>query len=310
MLKNSITVYPADTAKGSGFKIDFDPAKLEKYAGQTIYITYEATLNKGAVTTTAGNHNKVDLTYSNKIKSGNVLEDETADHNHIEDTAVVYTFQIDISKTDGSKNALDGVEFDLYEEVALGTSGALSETDAKALGFTNTSVSYKKVDHGVTAAGGKLTFTGLSNSKTATAGASRYWLVETKTKDGYNLLGAPVEAKLDIVYKTTWKEENTFDKGVLVKHSHDANTETFKTPSDNDAKTNGGTQPGTEKSADASRGEKVTYGILSTEIVNKKGFQLPVTGSFGTLLFSGIGVLLVLAGVAVLFSMKKKNDRA
>ncbi len=310
LLKNSITVYPADTAKGSGFKIDFDPAKLEKYAGQTIYITYEATLNKGAVTTTAGNHNKVDLTYSNKIKSGNVLEDETADHNHIEDTAVVYTFQIDISKTDGSKNALDGVEFDLYEEVALGTSGALSETDAKALGFTNTSVSYKKVDHGVTAAGGKLTFTGLSNSKTATAGASRYWLVETKTKDGYNLLGAPVEAKLDIVYKTTWKEENTFDKGVLVKHSHDANTETFKTPSDNDAKTNGGTQPGTEKSADASRGEKVTYGILSTEIVNKKGFQLPVTGSFGTLLFSGIGVLLVLAGVAVLFSMKKKNDRA
>lgn len=310
LLKNSITVYPADTAKGSGFKIDFDPAKLEKYAGQTIYITYEATLNKGAVTTTAGNHNKVDLTYSNKIKSGNVLEDETADHNHIEDTAVVYTFQIDISKTDGSKSALDGVEFDLYEEVALGTSGALSETDAKALGFTNTSVSYKKVDHGVTAAGGKLTFTGLSNSKTATAGASRYWLVETKTKDGYNLLGAPVEAKLDIVYKTTWKEENTFDKGVLVKHSHDANTETFKTPSDNDAKTNGGTQPGTEKSADASRGEKVTYGILSTEIVNKKGFQLPVTGSFGTLLFSGIGVLLVLAGVAVLFSMKKKNDRA
>ena len=58
------------------------------------------------------------------------------------------------------------------------------------------------------------------------------------------------------------------------------------------------------------RGEKVTYGILSTEIINKKGFQLPVTGGFGTLLFSGIGVLLVLAGVAVLFSMKKKNDRA
>ena len=45
-------------------------------------------------------------------------------------------------------------------------------------------------------------------------------------------------------------------------------------------------------------------------IINRSGFQLPVTGGFGTLLFSGIGVLLVLAGVAVLFSMKKKNDRA
>ena len=309
LVKETAGITSTNNAKGKGFKIDFDPAKLEEYAGKTIYITYEATLKKGADTTTAGNHNKVDLTYSNKIKSGNVLEDETADHNHIEDTAVVYTFQIDISKTDGSKNALDGVEFDLYEEVALGTSGALSETDAKALGFTNTSVSYKKVDHGVTAAGGKLTFTGLSNSKTATAGASRYWLVETKTKDGYNLLGAPVEAKLDIVYKTTWAEKKEFKDGVLVKHSHDANTETFKTPIDG-SQTNGGTQPGTEKSADASRGEKVTYGILSTEIINKKGFQLPVTGGFGTLLFSGIGVLLVLAGVAVLFSMKKKNDRA
>lgn len=310
LVKETAGITSTNNAKGKGFKIDFDPAKLEEYAGKTIYITYEATLKKGADTTTAGNHNKVDLTYSNKIKSGNVLEDETADHNHIEDTAVVYTFQIDISKTDGSKNALDGVEFDLYEEVALGTSGALSETDAKALGFTNTSVAYKKVDHGVTADGGKLTFTGLSNSKTATAGASRYWLVETKTKDGYNLLGAPVEAKLDIVYKTTWKEKNTFDKGVLVKHSHDANTETFKTPSDNDAKTNNGTQEGTERPAEAIRGGNVTYGILSTEIINKKGFQLPVTGGFGTLLFSGIGVLLVLAGVAVLFSMKKKNDRA
>ena len=40
------------------------------------------------------------------------------------------------------------------------------------------------------------------------------------------------------------------------------------------------------------------------------GFTLPVTGGFGTLLFSGIGVLLVLAGVGVLFSLKKKSNRA
>ena len=278
--------------------------------------TYVATFYKGADTTTAGNHNKVDLTYSNKIKSGNVLEDETADHNHIEDTAVVYTFQIDITKVgkDGNKETpLDGVTFKLYEQIAHQTETGekvLSDDDAKALGFKDTNkFSYKEVATGTTEGGGKLTFTGLSNSKTATTGASRYWLVETQTKEGYNLLGAPVEAKLDIVYKTTWKEKNTFDKGVLVKHSHDANTETFKTPNDG-SQTNNGTQEGTEQSAGLDRGEKVTYGILSTEIINKKGFQLPVTGGFGTLLFSGIGVLLVLAGVAVLFSMKKKNDRA
>lgn len=316
LVKETAGITSTNNAKGKGFKIDFDPAKLEEYAGKTIYITYEATLKKGADTTTAGNHNKVDLTYSNKVKPDGEDENENDDRNHIEDTAVVYTFQIDITKVgkDGNKETpLDGVTFKLYEQIAhqaTAVSGVLSDTDAKALGFKDTNkFSYKEVATDTTKNGGKLTFTGLSNSKTATNGASRYWLVETQTKDGYNLLGAPVEAKLDIVYKTTWAEKKEFKDGVLVKHSHDANTETFTTPIDG-SQTNGGTQPGTERPAVANRGEKVTYGILSTTIINKKGFQLPVTGGFGTLLFSGIGVLLVLAGVAVLFSMKKKNDRA
>lgn len=316
LVKETVGITSTNNAKGTGFKIDFDPAKLKEYAGQTIYITYDATLKEGADTTTAGNHNKVDLTYSNKVKPDGEDENENDDRNHIEDTAVVYTFQIDITKVgkDGNKETpLDGVTFKLYEQIAhqaTAVSGVLSDTDAKALGFKDTdNFSYKEVATDTTKGGGKLTFTGLSNSKTATPNASRYWLVETQTKEGYNLLGAPVEATLDIVYKTTWKEENTFDKGVLVKHSHDANTETFKTPSDG-SQTNNGTQEGTEQAADEIRGGIVTIGSLRTEIINKKGFQLPVTGGFGTLLFSGIGVLLVLAGVAVLFSMKKKNDRA
>ena len=315
LVKETGGITSTSATNGTGFKIDFDLAKLKTYAGKTIYITYEATLKKGADTTTAGNHNKVDLTYSNKIKSDTVPEDAKTDHNHIEDTAVVYTFQIDITKVgkDGTdEKNLQGVEFKLYEQITHQKTPAndvLSDEAAKALGFADTTnFSYKEIASGATDSNGKLTFTGLSNSGAATTGASRYWLVETKTKEGYNLLGAPVEAKLDIVYKTTWKEENTFDNGVLVKHSHDANTETFKTPSDNDAKTNGGKQFGTE--GKDTRGENVIYGSLPTTIINKKGFQLPVTGGFGTLLFSGIGVLLVLAGVAVLFSMKKKNDRA
>ena len=56
-------------------------------------------------------------------------------------------------------------------------------------------------------------------------------------------------------------------------------------------------------------GETVTPGE-EIKIINRAGFTLPVTGGFGTLLFSGIGVLLVLAGVGVLFSLKKKPNRA
>mgnify|MGYP003106327001 CR=1 FL=1 len=311
--KNGIAAYAND-----GFKITFDTAKLnnQTYAGKTIYIKYNAELNKGAaVTTTEGNHNTIDLTYSKKTSTDSTDAETESDWNKIEDTAVVYTFQIDITKTGKTgenKETLDGVEFDLYEEVKKDERDTtlLTDAQAKALGFTNTSVSYKKVDHGVTAGGGKLTFKGLSNSSTnVTNGTNRYWLVETKTVNGYNLLAKPVEAKLSIAYMTKWTEKNEYKDGKLVKNERTETKETFdpdevKNGRDNAAVMNGGTQKGTTAK------DGTTIGSLPTTIINKKGFQLPVTGGFGTLLFSGIGVLLVLAGVAVLFSMKKKNDRA
>ena len=303
LVKESDGITSTSATKGTGFKIDFDPAKLKEYAGKTIYITYEATLKKSAVTTTVGNNNKVDLTYSKKTSTDNTGAETKTDWNKIEDTAVVYTFQIDISKTDGSNNALNGVEFDLYDEVAKGTADTLPDAQAKALGFTNTSVAYKKVDQGVTADGGKLTFKGLSNSSTkVTDGTNRYWLVETKTVNGYNLLAKPVKVELSIAYKTSWSEEKEYKDGVWVKHELTKKDEKFEPDKSNDAMS-GGTQSGYTVGSDKIGGQKTT-------IINKKGFTLPVTGGFGTLLFSGIGVLLVLAGVAVLFSMKKKNDRA
>lgn len=307
---NDIAPYAND-----GFKITFDTAKLnnQTYAGKTIYIKYNAELNKGAaVTTTEGNHNTIDLTYSKKTSTDSTGAETESDWNKIEDTAVVYTFQIDITKTGENKETLDGVEFDLYEEVKKDERDTtlLTDAQAKALGFTNTSVSYKKVDHGVTAGGGKLTFKGLSNSSTnVTNGTNRYWLVETKTVDGYNLLAKPVEAKLSIAYMTKWTEKNEYKDGKLVKNERTETKETFdpdevKNGLDKAAVMNDGIQKGTTAK------DGTTIGSLRTEIINKKGFTLPVTGGFGTLLFSGIGVLLVLAGVAVLFSMKKKNDRA
>ena len=57
-------------------------------------------------------------------------------------------------------------------------------------------------------------------------------------------------------------------------------------------------------------GDSTNQALAVANIINRKGFTLPVTGGFGTLLFSGIGVLLVLAGVGVLFSLKKKSNRA
>lgn len=63
-----------------------------------------------------------------------------------------------------------------------------------------------------------------------------------------------------------------------------------------------GTQKGTDVGATGTKakGTEIT-------VINRKGFELPVTGGFGTLLFSAIGALLVVGGVGVLMSTKKKK---
>ena len=87
---------------------------------------------------------------------------------------------------------------------------------------------------------------------------------------------------------STWQKTNVYDaSGNLVKHGTVTST-TF-----------------TNANGDATKPE-----LAVAKVINRKGFTLPVTGGFGTLLFSGIGVLLVLAGVGVLFSLKKKSNRA
>lgn len=300
------------TADGyKGFTITFEPNELSGVAGEKLYVYYTAELAKdgkgdfAGVVTSEGNANAINLKYSNKTSINSTDKDLPGNNNEIEDDAVVYTFEISINKkaekADGT--ALAGVKFDLYKEVAKNTAGALSDADAAKYGFDTTkNVSYLPVKKDlVTDNTGKVSYKGLANGN--------YWLVETQTVDGYNLLGKPKKVELSIAYKTSWKERNTYDTlGKLIKHSREDKNEAFDkdTKADNNGVTvNGGTQSGYTYTVGSDK-----IGGQETTIINKKGFQLPVTGGFGTLLFSGIGVLLVLAGVAVLFSMKKKNDRA
>lgn len=303
----NVTETTADGYKG--FTITFTPNALRDVAGKKLYVYYTAELAKDAqgnfagVVTSEGNANAINLKYSNKTSINSTDKDLPGNNNEIEDDAVVYTFEISINKKaeNADGRALAGVKFDLYKEVAKNTKGALSDDDAAKYGFDTTkNVSYLLVKKDlVTDKNGKVSCKGLANGN--------YWLVETQTVEGYNLLGKPIKVELSIAYKTSWKERNTYDTtGKLIKHSREDKSETFdeKTKADNNGVTvNGGTQSGYTVGSDKIGGQETT-------IINKKGFQLPVTGGFGTLLFSGIGVLLVLAGVAVLFSMKKKNDRA
>ena len=272
----------------SGFTIAFATDKIAAYAGGTITITYTAKLQDGASVGAVGNVNSADLKYSKKTNITTTEEDPPYD---IHDEAVVYTFKTGILKQNEDGEPLKDVEFTLYkkydaEKDTMNKNGTVKFMGADKTLLTPEEAAAKKLNATVsdepkwfavmdlkTDADGKDVANGLPTGE--------YKLVETKTYEGYNLLTEPVDANLTLDYTTTWSDTKTFDStGKLIKH--DYNTTEVK---------NGETP----------------YNYAAIVIINRKGFNLPTTGGFGTLLFSGIGVLLVVAGVGVLLSLKKKN---
>lgn len=276
---------------GNGFTITFTPAEMAAYAGEKLVITYTATVSNDAVVGGKGNSNNAKLTYTNKINTHD--SPAAPSTNTIEDSAVMYSFGIKVVKTaENGTTALPGVVFDLYREAKTGETPIVNAETVKKTGLDSTK-SWILVKSGLTTdANGIIDTSDSANITNYTHGLANgdYYLVETKTVKGYNLLTKPVEVKLDVTATTTWQKTNVYDaSGNLVKHGTVTKT-TFTHTSNN---------------GDATKTE-----LAVAKVVNRKGFTLPVTGGFGTLLFSGIGVLLVLAGVGVLFSLKKKPNRA
>ena len=284
------TDYTVAAEGTDGFKIDFilTSNTVKACAGRTVTITYDAVVKDTAAVGGNGNSNNAKLEYTNKINSDNTPGTTT---NTIEDSAVMYSFGIKVVKTAGdTNNALPGVVFDLYREAKTGETPIVNAETVKKAGLDSTK-SWILVKSGLTTdASGIIDTSDSNNATNYTHGLANgdYYLVETKTVKGYNLLTKPVEVKLNVTATTTWQKTNVYDaSGNLVKHGTVTST-TF-----------------TNANGDATKPE-----LAVAKVINRKGFTLPVTGGFGTLLFSGIGVLLVLAGVGVLFSLKKKSNRA
>ena len=138
--------------------------------------------------------------------------------------------------------------------------------------------SWKRITTLKTKSDGTVTHKGLSNGT--------YYLVETETNTGYNLLKKPIEVTLDVQYTITqnttssWVEDGNGQKQVKSEI-----TETTFTSADSTTQ----------------------QGIKVQTVINRKGFTLPTTGGIGTFVFTFAGIAMMAAAVILLITGKKKK---
>ena len=222
-------------------------------AGQDIKVTYSASINEHAVAGQDDAGNSAKLEYSNDPINGGTGES-------VPDVTHGYTFDFDITKTDGMDgSALAGAVFQLQKKgegtpIKLIVKQQGDETQPAIVRPAKTDEMGQAVDTITTPKSGKITFEGLD--------AIAYQLVETEAPDGYNKLKDPVDVTIVANYD---------QDGVLQSWT-----------------VNGG-------------GNDVALNIQ-----NNKGTLLPETGGMGTIIFTVVGALAIIGGIA--WAVRRKHS--
>ena len=242
--------------------------------GQTITVTYTATLNENAVTGFDANKNSATVEYSNKPGTDNKGESEPS-------IVDVHTFNFTIFKyylNGADKTGLAKAEFELYKangEVAGDKVNIKKVTDGVGYRVATpeeTATEGFKPDVIVSGTDGRVLVKGLD--------AGTYYLRETKAPDGYNKLLSDIKVEIKPVYDET--------TGKLTSYSVDYTYNGTKTT-------------GTEI--------KDTTTSPEVAVENKTGAQLPSTGSKGALMVTLAGIVLfgVLTASKAFGKKKAKN---
>lgn len=164
------TVTTDGLGDGCDFHVTFTQDYLDSITAETkIEVTYTAVLNENALIADEDNPNKTRLEYGDGMSTE---WDETK----------TYTYKVDVVKTDGSNEVLDGAQFKLYDAKTDGNEIALVEVSD---GVYRLAKDGEKGVEYITTVNGQLRIYGFDSDT--------YWLEETKAPDGYNKLAERVE---------------------------------------------------------------------------------------------------------------------
>lgn len=242
-------------------------------------LTYNATVNAKAEIGNPGNPNKVKVVFSNDPYGDG--HGETP-----EDTVLVFTFELDVTKVDGStQKKLQGVEFVLYRMREGSAEYAVIDENNKLTGWT------KYLDQAAIDADTTLTAEQKAAAKFATPLATdangffkvvgldinaTFYLKETKALDGYEEI-----ADIEIVVTGSYNDVTKAIENLMISVDR------------------GTAADGDEES-----------GIVAMTVVNNPGKTLPSTGGVGTTMFYVFGSVLVLAAIVLLVTKKRMASEA
>jgi fimbrial isopeptide formation D2 family protein/LPXTG-motif cell wall-anchored protein len=162
---------------GCTFEVVFHQSYLDTITTDTdIVVTYDAVVNENAVIAGDGNSNKTQLKFG-----------EDSNYETTWDETKTYTYKVDVVKTDGSNEFLDGAQFKLYDSETGGNEIALVQVSKGVYRLAKTGEN--GVEY-ITTVNGQLEIRGFDAKTT-------YWLEETKAPDGYHELAERVKIAIE-----------------------------------------------------------------------------------------------------------------
>ena len=241
-----------------------------------IIVRYSATLNEHAKYGKQGNPNEVCLEYSNNPNYTGAGENSPTGQTPL-DAVIVFTYKLDANKVepDGENGTkpLKGAGFTLFKIVPGTETGTTLENQigAEVKGTDKTEFSWPGLD------------------------AGKYVLRETTTPAGYNT-AADIEFEIEGAYV-----ETTDTNGVASGTKPELTGLVVKDSSGNTISGDAETGATFTATLDSTRSD------ISTNVVNRKGTNLPETGGMGTTILYVVGAILVIGAGILLVTKKRMN---